>query len=40
MTEQTVISDVFTQYYLKSAVGCKLNGNVTDCQTLANLCVL
>ena len=40
MTELTITSDVFTQYYLKSAAGCKFNGNATECQVLANLCVL
>eukprot|EP01028_Stygiella_incarcerata_P007522 TRINITY_DN3121_c0_g1_i1.p1 TRINITY_DN3121_c0_g1~~TRINITY_DN3121_c0_g1_i1.p1 ORF type:complete len:976 (+),score=158.64 TRINITY_DN3121_c0_g1_i1:108-3035(+) len=36
----TVISDVFEQLYLPSAVRCKYESNVTACQILANLCVL
>jgi hypothetical protein len=36
----TLNSDVFEQFYVDAAVGCKYENSPQACQTLANLCVL
>jgi hypothetical protein len=33
-------SDIYRQFYVKSAIGCKVDKSPHDCQMLANLCVL
>lgn len=40
VTEDTVDSDVFSHFYLESAIGCRTDSVPQKCQTLANLCVL
>jgi hypothetical protein len=40
-TSQDVLnSDVMKYLYIKSAYGCRVQGVIKDCQSLANLCVL
>jgi len=33
-------SDIFRQFYVAAAIGCKYNQDPKSCQTLANLCVM
>jgi hypothetical protein len=36
----SVNSDIFRQFYIAAAVGCKYRQEPKACQNLANLCVL
>ena len=36
----TINSEIFSQFFIKSAIGCNKDKNPLECQSLANLCVL
>lgn len=33
-------SDIFRQFYVPAAIGCKYKSDPKSCQTLANLCIM
>jgi hypothetical protein len=36
----TITSQIFSEYFVKSAIGCNKNRDPIMCQSIANLCVL